>query len=284
VEEENQSLRTKIATLEQALIQSPIYKFFFEYSRFPCNIIESQSGKIIDANIAFKKEFGYNDDDLSKMTIFDFSLEPDKTKRSIEEEVNHVTTRLVKRKSGESTAVEISMVQYEKDGMKYAFGMFFPKIEISISSRIEDILQSVLTSFSSEYATLWVLHNGGSNKISGMYEATKPGNRYLVQDYRGIPAKIFEKTLNTVHKNGHALISVKQEDEYPGIVGSLKFSGLGSILLCPIVDKDNTLIGMISTSWREDDIELCDETIAILLKFAKSDILKEATLKERNNH
>lgn len=273
MEAENLKLKDKVIALEKALIQSPLYKAFFGLLKFPSVIIESTTGEIVDANASFENLFGYTSRELSEIKIYDLSLQKEETIRAIEKKVSYVESRLYRTKEGKALLVEVNAIHYLVDEVQYSFLIYMPKVKASVSQRIQDVLDNIIETFGSDYATIWVIHNGGSNKLSGLHEAVKPGNAYLFQDYRRLPSMIFQDLFDYLSE--HKYIFLRQDDEgFTGTRMSLKHAKLDCILLVPVM-SEGKLIGMLSTSWKGRIPNVCQEDVAKISRYSESDLIRE---------
>lgn len=281
LEDESIVLQTKIKTLETALLQSSTYKYFFELSKVSSAILTTD-GRIYDSNLAFRQLYGYTEEELSFITIYDISSEPDKTKNSILKEERFIENRLHKGKNKKSFLVDINAVYYTIDEMnvKYIYCIFTPKEKPKLSNRVQDILDNIIERFASDYATVWVIHNGGSHKVSAIYESVKSGNTFLFQDYRKLPSTIFEELFNYLSENDYLFL--KQQDvNHEAVRMTLKHANLNSIIIFPIT-CDNELIGLLTTSWRDTESSFSKEDITRMIKYSESDLLREVVSTERH--
>lgn len=281
LEDESIVFQKRIKGLENALLESSTYKYFFELSRL-ASVILTMDGKIYDSNLAFQQLYGYTAEELSSMTIYDVSAEPDKTKESITKEEPYIENRLHRNKHRKTFLVDVNAVYYTIEDMevKYIYCIFIPKVKAKLSSRIQDVLDTIVERFYSDYSTLWVIHNGGSKKISAMYESVKFGNTFLFQDYKKLPSTIFEDLFAYLLENDYLFIKQKDEN-FDSLRMTMKHADLSSIILFPI-KEDETLIGLLSTSWRSIDPVLLEDDIKRMIKYSESELLKEAVNIERH--
>jgi PAS domain S-box-containing protein len=275
LETENSSLKSKVQMLEKALLESPLYRTFFEMTKFDCLILYAETGKIFDSNNSFREHYGYTEKELTSMSVYDLTMQPEETKISIETGLEHVPSRLHRTKNGQAFLVEVFAVYHVMNDVKYIFCIYVPKVQANIASRVQDMLTQIIDKFNTDYATVWVLHNGGSNKLSGLYEAVRTGNSYLFQDYRRLPATIFGDLFVELKEKKVVVVNEKDSRFEPTRL-IMKHANLSAIVFVAVMDKDNNkLIGMLTTSWRNREPNLCESDISILTKYAESDLLRQ---------
>ncbi len=91
------------------------YRRLFEAESDAIFLIDKETGRILDANPAATKIYGYNHDEFLKLKNTDISAEPDKTKIATAEDHEFVPIRYHKKKNGNVFAVEISAGVTELD-------------------------------------------------------------------------------------------------------------------------------------------------------------------------
>lgn len=96
-----------------------LYKTLFNSFLDGIYIIENSSLKIIDANPAACKIYGYDINEMRKLKVTDISAEKQKTKDSIKKKILHVTNRLHRKKDGTIFPVEINAGIYKMEGKLY---------------------------------------------------------------------------------------------------------------------------------------------------------------------
>ncbi|MBL7967146.1 MAG: PAS domain S-box protein [Prolixibacteraceae bacterium] len=95
--------------LEQTLIANEKkYRRLFEAESDAIFLIDKESGRIMDANPAASKIYGYSHDEFLKLTNIDISAEPEKTKEATVRDLSFVPIRYHRKKDGSRIAVEIS--------------------------------------------------------------------------------------------------------------------------------------------------------------------------------
>jgi PAS domain-containing protein len=276
---ENEDLKNKISVFERALLESPVYRIFFDTTHFACLITNTATGKIFDSNKSFEDLYGYSKPELSTMTIYDLSLQRDETEKSITDKSSKVE-RIYRNKNGQGFLVDIYANYYRIDGTEYGLYLHIPKVKTSLASRVRDLLDEILTFYGSDYATLWCIHNHGKNKLSELYESVKHGNAYLLQDYKNMPSTMFEELFSYLKENKFILIdnNEKIDIKFEPIRLILRHSGLNNILFTGIFYNEN-IVGMLSTSWR-GSADLDQEKINKLIKYSESELLCDAVRQE----
>ena len=283
IQNENLILKDRLGILEKAFLENPIYNIFFKLTKFACAIIKTNDGTFFDVNNAFCEMYGYNEKELLSMSVFDLSLQRDETRKALDSSDNtHITDRLHKNKSGQSFLVEIHIVRHFFNDEEYVMGIFIPRVKVSLSARIQDMLLSIITEYSSDYATLWAIHNHGKNKISGIYESVKRGNAYLFQDYRMIPSTIFDDLFQEISKSKYIILR-QDDDRFDSTRATLKYSDLYCIMFAGVFDNGE-LIGMLSTSWRDSNPNISEIQIEQFIKYSKSDVICETITNELNQN
>lgn len=281
IQNENSMLKDRLGILEKAFLENPVYNVFFKSTKFACAIIKSSDGTFFDINNSFCEMYGYNEKELKNMSIFDLSLQRDETRKTLNSPDNtHITDRLHKNKSGQSFLVEIHLVHHFFNDEEYVLGVFIPRVKVALSARIQDMLLSIISEYSSDYATLWAIHNHGKNKISGIYESVKRGNAYLFQDYRMIPSTIFDDLFQEIILKKYIILR-QDDDKFDSTRATLKHSDLYCIMFAGVFD-DNELIGMLSTSWRDSNPNIGEQQVEQFIKYSKSDVICEIIRNELN--
>jgi len=92
------------------------YRKLFEAESDAIFLVEKETGKILDANPAASKIYGYSHDEFLKMYNTDVSAEPEKTLQATQNESAFVPVRYHKKKDGSVFAVEISAGITELEG------------------------------------------------------------------------------------------------------------------------------------------------------------------------
>jgi PAS domain S-box-containing protein len=92
------------------------YRQLFEVENDALFLVDVKSGRILDANPAARKLYGYTHDALMAMKHRDISAEPEKTQASISKEEVYVSHRLHRKKDGTVFPVEISGSYYNYQG------------------------------------------------------------------------------------------------------------------------------------------------------------------------
>jgi len=96
-------------TLEDTLKASERkYRKLFEAESDAIFLVEKETGKILDANPAASKIYGYSHAEFLSMHNTDVSAEPDKTRKATHSDSAFIPVRYHKKKDGTVFAVEIS--------------------------------------------------------------------------------------------------------------------------------------------------------------------------------
>ncbi|MCJ7542325.1 MAG: PAS domain S-box protein, partial [Desulfobacterales bacterium] len=94
------------------------YRKLFEMESDALALMEIETGNMLDVNGAFIKLYGYSKEEMLCMKITDFSAEPDKTKKSIQNLEEFIPLRYHKKKNGTVFPVEIAASTFELKGRK----------------------------------------------------------------------------------------------------------------------------------------------------------------------
>lgn len=269
---ENIMLKDRIGLLEKTLLESPVYRMFFELTKFSCLIINSNTGKIFDVNKAFAELYGYSESELLELTVYDLSLEKNETRFAIENKIKHIKERLHRKKDGTNLLVEVHVTYYELNGVNYGLCVYLPRKESSLESRITDLLSNVISDFASDYSTVWALHNHNVNKLSAIYESIKTGNSYLMLNYKRMPSTVFQELFDYLDINNYLLVN-EDDAGFDAVRATLKHAELKTILICPVkdfIDGKYKIIGLLSTSWKKDAPTLNKDLIDRFYKYANS--------------
>lgn len=268
---ENSVLKDKIFLLERALVESPLYHAFFDIAPFPCVIFSVDDGKIFDANASFTNLLAM--ESVSSSNIYEMSgcLEDLREKIiSGKEEVDRAIFLTPRKRP---VIGKMVLVYYSNNNVDYCLGVYIVNGEEDIESRAGDMLSELIRHYNSDYATIWKIHNHGTNKLSAEYEIARKGNDYLLQDYQNLPTTIFGDLFRKLSKNGSVYVNEKNTTDDATIL-TLQHAGLESILAAGIFDDGKNLVGLITTSWKS---ELSDSLPHDMIKkFADSDLAKNA--------
>ena len=96
-----------------------LYKTLFKSFLDGIYILDTKSLRIIDANPAICKLYGYSLDEMRKLKVTDISAEEQKTRESIKKRILHIPCRLHKKKDGTEFPVEINASTFKTDGKYY---------------------------------------------------------------------------------------------------------------------------------------------------------------------
>ena len=89
------------------------YRKLFEVESDALALMDVETGNMLDANIAFINLYGYTKEEILCMKNIDFSAEPDKTKKTIQNLEEFVPLRYHKKKNGTVFPVEIAANSFE---------------------------------------------------------------------------------------------------------------------------------------------------------------------------
>jgi PAS domain S-box-containing protein len=89
------------------------YRKLFEMESDALVLIDIENRNMLDANASFIKLYGYTKEEMLCMEITDFSAEPDKTEKSIQDFEKFIPLRYHKKKDGTVFPVEITANNYE---------------------------------------------------------------------------------------------------------------------------------------------------------------------------
>ena len=110
---------TQHKILEETLIANERkYRRLFEAESDAIFLIEKETGKILDANPAATKIYGYCNEEFLKLKNTDISAEPEKSKEASDNDAPYIPIRYHKKKDGSVFAVEISAGVTELDNRK----------------------------------------------------------------------------------------------------------------------------------------------------------------------
>ncbi len=94
------------------------YRQLFEMESDGIAVIESETGRILEANNAAAELLLYSREELLQMDALDFSAEPDKTILSIKENLEKVPLRYLRKKDGSLFPAEITMCHFKLQGRR----------------------------------------------------------------------------------------------------------------------------------------------------------------------
>jgi two-component system, cell cycle sensor histidine kinase and response regulator CckA len=104
---------------EQALRDSEErYRRLFDVESDALYLVDSESGRFLDANPAALKLYGYTRDEILQMRAANVSYEPDKTEHAITDQETKVPLRWHRKKNGTVFPVEITGGYFEAGGQK----------------------------------------------------------------------------------------------------------------------------------------------------------------------
>jgi PAS domain S-box-containing protein len=94
------------------------YRTLFDMESDALALMDVENGGMLDVNKAFIKLYGYSKEEILCMKNTDFSAEPDKTQKSIQDHEAYIPIRYHKKKDGTVFPVEISVSIFEYQGKK----------------------------------------------------------------------------------------------------------------------------------------------------------------------
>ena len=94
------------------------YRKLFELESDALFLMDVENGNVLDANIAFIKMYGYTKEEILSMKNVDFSAEPDKTMKSLQDLEEIIPLRYHKKKNGTIFPVEITANIFEHQRRK----------------------------------------------------------------------------------------------------------------------------------------------------------------------
>ena len=104
---------------QEALMESEErYRRLFEVESDAIFLVDSETGRIIEANAAALNLYGYNREELLALRNTDLSAEPDKTKRVVDEQQPRVLLRWHCKKDGTVFPVEVTLSYFQYKGRK----------------------------------------------------------------------------------------------------------------------------------------------------------------------
>lgn len=102
---------------EEALRESEVrYRRLFEMESDAIILVDVGSGRIVDANPAACKLYGYSHDELLSMTYTDLSAEPQDSREAVAQEVPRVPIRWNRKRDGTTFPVEITARYFDLEG------------------------------------------------------------------------------------------------------------------------------------------------------------------------
>jgi PAS domain S-box-containing protein len=94
------------------------YRKLFDMESDALALVDVETGNILDVNRAFIELYGYSKEEIRCMKRIDFSAEPEKTTKSIQDLEGYVPLRYHKKKNGTVFPVEITVNYFEHKGRK----------------------------------------------------------------------------------------------------------------------------------------------------------------------
>jgi len=104
-----------------------LYSSMFANTSVPLLTFTASDGRFIDANEAASRLLGYSRDEFQRMTVYELSGEPEKTRstmaRQASGEITRIPHRLFRRKDGTLVAVEITVGRFDWQGQRIMVGI-----------------------------------------------------------------------------------------------------------------------------------------------------------------
>jgi PAS domain S-box-containing protein len=104
---------------QSALLESEEkYRKLFDMESDALVLVDIETGKLLDVNRAFIKLYGYSKEEIACMKATDFSAEPEKTYKAMQDLQEYILLRYHKKKNGKIFPVEITANIFEHQGKK----------------------------------------------------------------------------------------------------------------------------------------------------------------------
>ena len=158
------------------------YRTLFDMESDALALMDVENGGMLDVNRAFIKLYGYSKEEILCMKHTDFSAEPDKTQKSIQDHETYVPIRYHKKNDGTVFPVEISVSIFEYQGKEVLIAAVR---DITDRKHIEEQLK---TSLKDKEILLREIHHRVKNNfeiisslldLSGMQKENKKGYNLL---------------------------------------------------------------------------------------------------------
>ena len=158
------------------------YRTLFDMESDALALMDVENGGMLDVNKAFIKLYGYSKEEILCMKNTDFSAEPDKTQKSIQDHEAYIPIRYHKKKDGTVFPVEISVSIFEYQGKEVLIAAVR---DITDRKHIEEQLK---TSLKDKEILLREIHHRVKNNfeiisslldLSGMQKENKKGYNLL---------------------------------------------------------------------------------------------------------
>lgn len=94
------------------------YRSLFEMESDCLVLIEVDTGNMLEVNKSFLEHYGYSRDEVLKLSITDFSAEPEETRKSIQNKHDYIPLRWHIKKDGTVFPVEITANAFDYNGIK----------------------------------------------------------------------------------------------------------------------------------------------------------------------
>jgi len=158
------------------------YRTLFDMESDALALMDVENGGMLDVNKAFIKLYGHSKEEILCMKNTDFSAEPDKTQKSIQDHEAYIPIRYHKKKDGTVFPVEISVSIFEYQGKEVLIAAMR---DITDRKHIEEQLK---TSLKDKEILLREIHHRVKNNfeiisslldLSGMQKENKKGYNLL---------------------------------------------------------------------------------------------------------
>jgi len=114
------------------------YRSIYNAARDAIVIVDSATGKIVDANDSACQLYGYSHSEMLQQKAFDLSAEPEKTLQAMRAEVTEIALRYHRTKDGSVFPVEISAGFHDQGGQRLITAIMR---DVSERRRAEEALQ-----------------------------------------------------------------------------------------------------------------------------------------------
>lgn len=144
-----------------------IYRELFDGARDAVFVLDCETRRILEANEAAEKMYGYTREEFLRMKATDISSEPEKTTEAINGDFKLIPLRMHRRKDGTVFPVEISGSYFQSDGRKLHVAAMR-----NISERF--VAEAELKQSEGRYRALFEHMNEGAAYCELVYEQGKP--------------------------------------------------------------------------------------------------------------
>lgn len=272
--EQKKILEDKVQAMEIAMLESPIYRRFFEFATFPCVVFNPISGEIINANNDLLDKIGKNF--RTGTNFFSNIINSDYLRKHLDNK-NSMIRDVFMSTGGTVLNGRFAVVYATIDEKPICLVVISVHSSSTMEARVQDLLCQIIGEYESDYATVWSVHKNGVQKFSAVYECAASGNDYLFHNYRDLPVYAYEDMFSAIKKDRYISICV-DTTTLSSAKHTLESAGLNTIILCGIF-KDGEIVGMLSTSWKNAGNECNRLDIDKLKTYAESNLLQDVMSK-----